>query len=170
MMNVRLNTLQRLLRIVRSAADLMVVIIFFFMVVSVLGEIVGRTFNFKISNAVETASFAQIWLTAIGASVGLRHGSMFALDTLTRRLDLPLARVLSILIALCSLVLVGVLFYGGIILTESGFRQLSPVQRLPMWIVFISLPIGMTLLALEIVLRVFERWNNPFAETQGEDA
>jgi TRAP-type C4-dicarboxylate transport system permease small subunit len=140
------------------------------MVVSVVGGIVGRTFNFKISNAVETASFAQIWLTAVGASVALRQGSMFALDTLTRHLGLRLARVLSIVIAGFSLLLVGILFYGGVILTESGFRQLSPVQRIPMWVVFISLPIGMALLSLEIVLRVVERWEAPFGSAQEEDA
>lgn len=146
------------------------VVIFFFMVLSVVGEIVGRTFNIRVSNAVETASFAQIWLTALGASVALRHGSMFALDTLTRRLDLSWSRVLSVFIAAFSLILIAVLFYGGLILTESGFRQLSPVQRIPMWVVFVSLPIGMVLLALEIVLRVFERWHDPFAGAEEEDA
>ena len=166
----KLGPVRRLLAIVRSATDLTVVLIFLFMVVSVVGEVVGRTFNLKVSNAVESASYAQIWLTAIGASVALRYGSMFALDTLTRHLDLRLARVVSILIALFSLILVGILFYGSVILTESGFRQLSPVQRLPMWIVFIGVPIGMVLLALEIVLRVFERWHDPFGGVQEEDA
>ncbi|WP_349364730.1 MAG: TRAP transporter small permease [Roseitalea porphyridii] len=164
------GVLKRLLAIVRFVTDCAVVLIFFFMVISVVGEIVGRTFNLRVSNAVETASFAQIWLTAIGGSVALRHGSMFALDTLTRHLDLRLARALSVFIALCSLVLVAVLFYGGILLTESGFRQMSPVQQIPMWIVFICMPIGMTLLALEIVLRVFERWDDPFGGPQEDDA
>ncbi|MBO6638064.1 MAG: TRAP transporter small permease [Roseitalea sp.] len=165
-----MSVLQRTLAIVRSTTDRTVVLIFFFMVLSVVGEIVGRTFNITVSNAVETASFAQIWLTAIGASVALRHGSMFALDTLTRHLDLSMARVLSVFIAVCSLILVTILFYGGLILTESGFRQLSPVQRMPMWIVFISMPIGMGLLALEIVLRVFERWHDPFEGLPEDDA
>lgn len=165
-----MSVLQRTLAIVRSTTDRTVVLIFFFMVLSVVGEIVGRTFNITVSNAVETASFAQIWLTAIGASVALRHGSMFALDTLTRHLDLSMARVLSVFIAVCSLILVTILFYGGLILTESGFRQLSPVQRIPMWIVFISMPIGMGLLALEIVLRVFERWHDPFEGLPEDDA
>ena len=165
-----MSVLQRTLAIVRSTTDRAVVLIFFFMVLSVVGEIVGRTFNITVSNAVETASFAQIWLTAIGASVALRHGSMFALDTLTRHLNLKMARVLSVFIAVCSLILVTILFYGGLILTESGFRQLSPVQRIPMWIVFISMPIGMGLLALEIVLRVFERWNDPFEGLPEDDA
>ncbi len=167
--NVRPGLLKSLLRIVRSITDLSIMIIFFFMVASVVGEIVGRTFNIKVSNAIETASYAQVWLTCIGASVALRHGSMFALDTVTRHLNLPLARAMSIFIAASGLVLVGVLFYGGLLVTESGFRQWSPVQQIPMWIVFISLPIGMGLLGLEIVLRVFERWSDPFGGVQEEN-
>jgi TRAP-type C4-dicarboxylate transport system permease small subunit len=167
--NVRPSLVGRLVRIVRSVADLSIMIIFLFMVVSVVGEIIGRTFNIKVSNAIETASYAQVWLTCIGASVALRHGSMFALDTVTRHLNLPLARVMSVFIASSGLVLVGVLFYGGMLVTESGFRQWSPVQQIPMWIVFISLPIGMGLLALELVLRVFERWNDPFGGDQEEN-
>lgn len=166
----RAGLLRRLVGLVRSATDVSVVVIFWFMVVAVVGEIVGRTFNLKVSNAVETASFAQIWLTAIGASVALRFGSMFALDTITRHLELHLARVLSVVIAVFSLVLVAVIFYGGIVLTEAGVRQLSPVQRIPMWIIFMGVPVGMALLALEIVLRVVERWDDPFGGVQEDDA
>ena len=168
--HVRRAPLQRLLTMVRSITDLTIVILFFFMVLSVVGEIVGRTFHIKVSNAVETASYAQIWLTCVGASVALRYGSMFALDTLTRHLNLSLARIMSVFIAIFGLILVGVLLYGGLILTESGFRQTSPVSQIPMWIVFVSLPLGMALLGLEIVLRVFERWNDPFGGVQEEDA
>jgi C4-dicarboxylate transporter DctQ subunit len=152
----------------RYVADRAVMLIFGFMVVSVVVEVVGRYLNFTISHSVETATFAQIWLTTIGASVALRHGSMFALDSLTRHLGLRLARVFSILIAAFSLLLISVLIYGGVILTQSGFHQLSPVIQMPMWPIFISLPIGMVLLGGEVVLQVVERWNDPFPGNEEE--
>ena len=153
---------------VRYLTDRAVVLIFGFMVVSVVVEVVGRYMNFTISHSVETATFAQIWLTTIGASVALRHGSLFALDTLTRHLGLVMARCFSVAIAALSLMLVAVLFYGGVILTQSGFHQLSPVLQIPMWPIFISLPIGMALLCLEIVLQVVEKWSNPFPGNEEE--
>ncbi|MCO5066310.1 MAG: TRAP transporter small permease [Rhizobiaceae bacterium] len=153
---------------VRRLTDYAVVLIFAFMVVSVMLEVVGRYLNITISHSVETATFAQIWLTTIGASVALRHGSMFALDTFTRHLGLRLARAMSVVIAILGILLVGVLFYGGVILTEGGFRQTSPVLQMPMWPIFIALPIGMTLLCLEIVLQVFEKWNDPFPGNEEE--
>lgn len=161
--------LRKAIAAVRLLADGAVVIVFSFMVLAVVSEIVGRTLGLKGSNAVESATFAQIWLTALGASVALRTGSMFALDTVTRHLPLPAARALSAVIAALSLVLIAVIFQGGLILTESGFRQTSPVMQLPMWTVFVALPVGMGLLALEVVLRVVERWADPFALPE-EDA
>lgn len=154
--------LGRAIAVVRRANDLAVIVIFSFMVLSVASEIVGRHFGFTIANAVESATFAQIWLTSIGAAVALRSGSMFALDTLTRHLSLWPARALSLVIAALSLVLAGVLLYGGILLTQSGFHQTSPVMQIQMWTIFIALPIGMTLLLVEIVLQVVDRWHAPF--------
>ena len=160
--------LSRTIAIVRRLTDWAVILIFAFMVISVVLEVVGRYFNFAISHAVETATFAQIWLTTIGASAALRYGSMFALDTVTRYLKLGLARAFSVLIAVLSIILVAVMFYGGVLMTQKGFDQLSPVLQMPMWPIFISLPIGMVLLCMEIVLQVVEKWSNPFPGNQEE--
>jgi TRAP-type C4-dicarboxylate transport system permease small subunit len=162
--------LKKAIATVRYLTDWMVIIIFGFMVVSVVLEVIGRYFNFTISHAVETATFAQIWLTTIGASAALRYGAMFALDTVTRNLGLGTARAFSVLIAALSIVLVVVMFYGGVLMTGSGFRQLSPVLQIPMWPIFISLPIGMALLCMEIILQVFEKWSNPFPGHEEEVA
>ncbi len=164
----RQPVLKRAISTVRTITDRTVILIFGFMVISVVLEVIGRYMNFTISHSVETATFAQIWLTTIGASVALRHGSMFALDTLTRHLGLWLARAFSIAIAIMSLLLIAVMIYGGIILTRSGMNQLSPVLQMPMWPIFISLPIGMALLGLEIVLQVVEKWNDPFPGNEEE--
>jgi TRAP-type transport system small permease protein len=158
----------RAIRVLRRTTDLAVICIFLFMVVAVIAGIVGRHLNVRIADALEAATFAQIWLTTLGASVALRHGSMFALDTVTRHLTLQPARVLSVVIAALGVVLVVVLIYGGILLTQASIRQMSPVMRVPMWTVFVSLPVGMTLLCLELVLRVKERWDRPFADGEEE--
>ncbi|MBM3525776.1 MAG: TRAP transporter small permease, partial [Alphaproteobacteria bacterium] len=107
-------------------------------------------------------TYAQIWMTAVGAGVALRYGAMFALDTLSRRLSLPGQRALAVAIAAFSLALMGVMFYGGLILVESGTRQMSPVLQFRMSWMFLAVPISTVILGLEIVLRVIERWNDPF--------
>ncbi|WP_210490895.1 TRAP transporter small permease [Microvirga antarctica] len=157
----------RAISAVRNTVDVAVILLYSYMVIAVVVQVAGRyVLNFHIGNAVETATYAQIWLTAVGASVALRHGAIFAVDTLTRHLSLTPARFFSILIAAINMIFVGVMIYGGILLTEQGIRQTSPVLMIPMWTIFISIPIGMTLLGIEIVMHVIENWHAPFAGIQ----
>ena len=155
--------------VARRVVDAAVVVAYGYMVLAVTFQVLGRyVLGFRIGNAVETATFAQVWLTAIGASLALRYGAIFAVDTLTRHLPLGPARAVSVLIAALNLVFVAVMIYGGVLLTEQGFRQSSPVLLIPMWTIFISIPIGMTLLGVEVVLQVVERWAAPFGTVQEE--
>lgn len=146
----------------RSVTDAALVVLFAFMVAAVIFGVLGRYLHFKISYSVEIATYTQIWMTAVGAGVAVRFGAMFALDTLSRHLGLRLQRILSVVIAAFSLVLMAVMLYGGVILTEHGLRQLSPVLQVRMWMVFLAVPVSTIILSAEIVLRVVEKWNDPF--------
>ena len=150
------------IRVFRSATDAALIALFALMVAAVVFGVMGRYLHFKISYSVELATYAQIWMTAVGAGVAMRFGAMFALDTLSRHLDLTAQRSLSVVIAAFSLLLMGVMFYGGVILTESGLRQMSPVLQIRMWVMFLAVPVSTVILGAEIVLRVVERWNDPF--------
>ncbi len=152
----------RAIRVFRSVTDALLIALFAFMVAAVCFGVAGRYLHFKISYSVELATYAQIWMTAIGAGVALRFGAMFALDTLSRHLGLAAQRSLSVVIAGLSLVLMGVMFYGGLVLTESGTRQMSPVLQFRMSWMFLAVPVSTLILSVEIVLRVIERWNDPF--------
>ncbi len=154
----------------RVISDAILVLLFALMALAVVAGVMGRYFHFKISFWVELATYAQIWMTAIGAGVAVRLGAMFALDTLSRHLALDLQRILSVVIAAFSLLLMFVMFYGGVILTEGGFRQSSPVLPIRMWVVFLAVPITAVIVSIEIVLRVVERWNDPFGGDQEESA
>jgi TRAP-type C4-dicarboxylate transport system permease small subunit len=101
-------------------------------------------------------------MTAIGAGVALRFGAMFALDTLSRHLGLAAQRILGVVIAGFSLLLMGVMFQGGLVLVESGTRQMSPVLQFRMSWMFLAVPVSTVILGIEIVLRVIERWHDPF--------
>jgi TRAP-type C4-dicarboxylate transport system permease small subunit len=79
-----------------------------------------------------------------------------------------MARVFSVMIAALGIILVAVMFYGGVLMTMAGVRQASPVLQIPMWTIFIALPIGMVLLCMEIILQVFEKWPNPFPGNEEE--
>lgn len=156
--------MSRAITALRSLTTGAAVICFGFMVVAVMVQVLGRyVLPVKVGNAVETAAFAQVWLACIGAGLALRHGAVFAVDALPAKLPLWGARVASVLIAAGSLLVLAVLIYGGALLTKQGASQSSPTLLLPMWIVFSAVPVGMSFMALEVVLRVVETWAAPFS-------
>lgn len=156
------------IRVFRGATDALLIALFAFMVATVCFGVAGRYFHFKISYSVELSTYAQIWMTAIGAGVALRFGAMFALDTLSRHLGLAAQRILSLVIAGFGLLLMGVMVQGGLVLVESGTRQMSPVMQFPMAWMFLAVPVSAIILGIEIVLRAIERWNEPF-DGDGEE-
>ena len=149
---------------VRLAVAVLVVACFAYMTLAVLAQVFGRyVFNYSISWTEETARYAQIWVVLMGAGIAMRRGLHVAVDALAAMLPLRWARALSILIALGALWFLGVVVYGSLPLIELGWLfETSPVLQLPMWVIYLSLPLGAAYFALELVARVVERWNQPF--------
>ena len=156
--------LGRIVAGVRLAVAVIVVACFAYMTLAVLAQVFGRyVFNYSISWTEETARYAQIWVVLMGAGIAMRRGLHVAVDALAAMLPLRWARVLSLLIAAGALWFLGVVVYGSLPLIELGWLfETSPVLQLPMWVIYLSLPLGATYFALELVARVVERWNQPF--------
>ena len=159
-----LALLVRMVAAVRWAVAALVVVCFAYMTVAVLAQVFGRyVFNYSISWTEETARYAQIWVVLMGAGIAMRRGLHVAVDALVALLPLRMARVLSLLIAAGSLWFLGVVVYGSVPLIELGWQfETSPVLQIPMWIIYLSLPLGALYLALELVARVVDRWDQPF--------
>ena len=166
----RSGGMSRLITLLRAASTGAAVLCFVYMVAAVLVQIIGRyLLPIEIGNAVESAAFAQVWLACIGAGLALRRGAVFAVEALPAMLPLNAARATSLLIAAGSLAFLAVLIYGGVLLTQQGMHQTSPTLLWPMWIVFAAVPVGMSLMVFEVVVRVIERWDAPFADPVRQD-
>lgn len=107
------------------------------MVVMVLGNVILRYgFNSGITVSEELSRFAFVWLTFVGAVVGLREGAHLGVDTLVRKLPM-LGRRLCFIMSEALMLLCCVLFFVG------TWRQhdinagtLSPVAEISMEWVF----------------------------------
>ena len=156
--------LSRFVAGVRLTVAVIVVACFAYMTLAVLAQVFGRyVFNYSISWTEETARYAQIWVVLMGAGIAMRRGLHVAVDALAAMLPLRWARVLSLLIAAGALWFLGVVVYGSLPLIELGWLfETSPVLQLPMWVIYLSLPLGAAYFAVELVARAAERWNQPF--------
>lgn len=140
----------------------LVVIFFTYMIVAILVQIAGRyVFNYPIDWTAETATFAQIWMVLLAAGLAMRENLHVSIDALTQALPLSLARVLIVAVALPCTWFLWQAIAGSLALIEVGRIQASPVLRIPMWIPYLSLPIGLAYFGLEFLLALAGRWQRP---------
>jgi TRAP-type C4-dicarboxylate transport system permease small subunit len=158
-----LGLLQRICLYLRAGVSALVIVLFTVMMISVLVQVGGRyVFNYSIAAASEIATFSQIWLVLMGAGVAIAKGQHVAIDVVPAKLPLRLARVALISITLVVLAFLAVLGWGSMSLLRMGAFQTSPTMQLPMKYIYMCLPAGATYMALELLLSMLTRWNNPF--------
>ena len=135
---------------------------FGYMAVAVLIQVVGRyVFNYSIDWAAETATFAQIWMILLAAGLAMRTNLHVSVDALTNILPVPILRFLIVVIAVPCLWFLWQAIVGSLALIDIGQIQTSPVLQIPMWIPYLSLPIGLTYFGLELILSLVAKWKDP---------
>ncbi|MBL3570174.1 C4-dicarboxylate ABC transporter permease [Rhodovulum sulfidophilum] len=158
-----LTLIEKVLLLLRRLVSGAVILLFSVMMAAVLVQVAGRyVFNYSIAQASEIATFCQIWLVLLGAGVAMARGQHVAIDMVPARFSLPWARAALIFIALVSAAFLAVLAWGSQPLIRMGEFQTSPSLRVPMMYMYLCLPVGAGYIALELLLSVIQRWDDPF--------
>ncbi|WNK01650.1 TRAP transporter small permease [Thalassospiraceae bacterium LMO-JJ14] len=103
----------------------------------------------------ETAIYAFIWMTYIGAARGVRNRSHLTIDILRRHFNRVGQFCLHMLSDICFLVLAVVIVFTSIKAVDGvmQFGQTFQGADVPMWLAMIGVPIGWTLIAIRVVQR-----------------
>jgi len=150
----------RLIHWLRAGIDAFLVIAFLIMFGAVLLQVAARAFtDYSLVGTEEIANYAQIWLVLIGSGVALRYGRHVAVDLLVSFLPPKVRYVISLINAAAVLWFLYLMFMGAQPLIGMGSFQKSPALALPMWIMYLSLPISAVYLALELVLSLLPGGN-----------
>ncbi len=115
-----------------------------------LQVILRYLFDYTIFWSEEATIYLLILSTFIGAVITLRHNEHVSVDVLSFLVGERGKRALAVLSALI-VVIYCVIFgaYAWILVTEpAALRIVTPALRLPLWVVELSLPIGLTLMFL----------------------
>ncbi len=148
-----LRLAQTSLATLRWCVDAVLIVLMAYMVGAVLMQVFGRyVFNYSIAAAVETATFAQIWMVLLGAGYAMRQRMHVNIDVVIKMLPVPLARLLLVPVALLCLWFLWVVFVGGVRLLDLGALQQSPALQIPMTIPYVALPLSAAYFALEAML------------------
>jgi len=114
----------------------------------VFGNVVSRYgFNYTPIWSEELSRFLVVWSIFIGVSIGVRKNQHIGVDALLRFLPHKLKTASEVLLNLIGVVVIGILIFNSIefIQHTMEFEQLSPAMRVPMYIPYIAMPVGLSL-------------------------
>jgi TRAP-type C4-dicarboxylate transport system permease small subunit len=126
------------------------------MVVLVFCNVVLRAvFGGALTWADEVARMLFIWLTFVGASVGVVRGSHIGMDIVVQMVSPRVQRRMEILSTLLILLFLGVWGLYGLRLVVQNVDYLAPATGVPMGYVYLAGPVGAALMAATYVGRLF---------------
>ncbi|MEG3641051.1 TRAP transporter small permease [Magnetococcus sp. PR-3] len=138
-------------------------------------NVVARyVFETGLTWALEAVQYTIAWVVLIGAAHLVKAGGHLGIDILVEKFP-PLWQRRLVLAALFScLLFVGVVFYYSIIYTMEirMFGDLSEDLRMPQWIPYLSIPIGLGLMFIHFVRIGFDIWHGHairIHKREGED-
>jgi TRAP-type C4-dicarboxylate transport system permease small subunit len=96
----------------------------------------------------EIARGCFVWLTFLGAAVGVKRQAHFRLHIVVDRLSPRLRQAMVILFPLVVIIFAGLLVQQGLVFLEIGKFQQTPVMGLPKTYIYVAIPIGGALMIL----------------------
>ncbi len=157
--------LNSILKLTRTAVHVMVIVVFATIVVVVFGQVVSRfLFNAPFSWSEELARYLQVWLIMLGSATCLRKGLHLTVDYAIHSLPQGIKRNLQLLSIAAILFFLGVVFVSGISLIAATLNQRTPALQMPVWVVYLAIPVGSLLMFLEavgLVLTAFHETKQP---------
>jgi TRAP-type C4-dicarboxylate transport system permease small subunit len=96
----------------------------------------------------EIARACFVWLTLLGAAVGVKRHAHFRLHLVVDRLPQRLQKAVPVLLPLVIMAFAAVLIQQGLVFLELGRIQQTPVMGLPKTWIYVAVPISGALMIL----------------------
>lgn len=139
-------------------SEVVVIICFVAIVLTTFLGVVSRyIFEYSLPWADEIARYGLVWLVYIGMVSSLVRGQHVCVELLLSRYRGRSRIWMLNLIDLCCMMLFGVLLYGGVLLMEMAYSQVTPGLGISKSWVYAAVPIGAALMLIEYVSRITRR-------------
>jgi|TARA_B110000259_G_scaffold56396_1_gene66561 TRAP-type C4-dicarboxylate transport system permease small subunit len=150
--------MEKTLNKIRNVINYLVIILFIYMVLAVFYQVLGRyVFSYKLGAAAETATMAQIWMILLASGIAMKKNMHVGVDILLRKLNVKAQKIVvtaSTIIIMTFLIMV---LKGSVQLIIVGAQSTSPAISIPMWIPYLSVPIGILYIMLELIILTFNK-------------
>ena len=150
--------MEKTLNITRKIINYLVIIFFVYMVLAVFYQVLGRyIFNYKLGAAAETATMAQIWMILLASGIAMRKNMHVGVDILLRKLNVKAQKIIVTVSTIVITIFLIMVLKGSVQLIIVGAQSTSPAISIPMWIPYLSIPIGIVYIMLELIILTFNK-------------
>jgi len=150
--------MEKTLNIIRTVIKWLVIIFFIYMVLAVFYQVLGRyIFNYKLGAAAETATFAQIWMILLASGIAMRKNMHVGVDILLRKLNFKSQKIVITASTIVIMIFLIMVLKGSVQLIVVGAQSTSPAISIPMWIPYLSVPLGIIYIMLELLILTFSK-------------
>lgn len=122
------------------------------MTVVVFVQVVFRWIGAALPWSEEFARYCMIFLTYVGASIGIKRKSLVAIEAVVVLLPKKVQHIIEILVYLLIVVVSAVVFYYAWMLCARTMGQISPAMHIPMGFMYGALVIGFALVIVQAVI------------------
>jgi C4-dicarboxylate transporter, DctQ subunit len=151
-------------RIIEGFEDLVVALGLGIATVAAVVEVIARfIFNTSTGSGGELTNYPIIWAAMVGAAVAARSGVHIGVDIVVRQMSPQLAKATVLLSLLVSAVFTLIVTWLGIELVQFsyGTQQVTMELLWPRWILFLSVPVGMSLMTYHLLQEFARRLQQP---------
>lgn len=130
----------------------------------IFGQVVSRYgFNYTPYWSEELSRFLVVWSIFIGVAIGVRSNQHIGVDAVIRLLPHRLKIASEVLLNLIGVVVLSILAVNSIQFIQHTieFEQLSPAMRLPMYIPYIAMPVGIFLSIVHFIHNIVKLFTIP---------
>tara|TARA_B110000008_G_C16616367_1_gene422624 strand:+ start:31 stop:426 length:396 start_codon:yes stop_codon:yes gene_type:complete len=128
------------------------------MVLAVFYQVLGRyIFSYKLGAAAETATFAQIWMILLASGIAMKKNMHVGVDILLRKLNIKTQKIIIAASTIVIMTFLIMVLKGSVQLIMVGLQSTSPAISVPMWIPYLSVPIGILYIILELLILNFTK-------------
>ena len=154
-------------RIYESLTNSVAVLLFAAMiVVTSLGVFFRYVLNSPLHWTEESDRYLFIWLTWVGASITMRYKAHIAVDVLVRYLDPRMKLWFALATQISILVFLGLLVNASLPVLEVAGRTRTAATDIPTNWVYMSVPVGCTLIAIETLRIMADTWRSMRGEVR----
>jgi TRAP-type C4-dicarboxylate transport system permease small subunit len=127
------------------------------MVIIIFSQVVARyAFANSLSWSEELGRYLFVWMTFIGSAIAVRNKLHVSLDMFVTHLPRQFQKLCLIISYLSMAIFTSVLIYGGYRFVLRASQQISAAMQLPMYYVYIVLPVGGGLILFYILKSFYD--------------